>query len=67
MTEEAPEEVSANATLTTYKCERCGFEYNKVFDFAPFLCYRCMRFIAKRVFTTMNTIVPPSRTEVGDV
>lgn len=53
--------------LTKYVCERCGFEYHKVHDYAPFLCYRCMRFIAKRVFVTMNTITPPNRTEVGDV
>lgn len=54
--------------LVAYKCDRCGYEYHKNFDFPPFLCYRCMRFIAKRVFTTMNTIQPPvSRPTIGDM
>ena len=41
-----------------YKCERCGFEYDKVFDYKPFLCYRCIRYIAKKTYTIMNTIQP---------
>lgn len=55
-------------TLTEYICERCGYHYKKATDFAPFLCYRCMRFIAKKVFTVMATIQPPtSRPAVGEV
>ena len=54
--------------LIEYTCERCGYKYNKLFDYMPFLCYRCMRFIAKRVFTIMNTIQPPiSRPEKDEV
>ena len=54
--------------LNKYTCERCGFEYNKAFDYAPFLCYRCMRYIAKHVFTTMKTITPAvSRAEREDI
>lgn len=49
---------STKQDLTTYTCERCGFKYEKVFDYPPYLCYRCIRFIAKRVFTIMNTIQP---------
>ena len=63
-----PEETSELTVLVEYICERCGFHYNKGFDFAPFLCYRCMRFVAKRVFVTMNTITPPiSRPEREDI
>lgn len=58
---------TATAALVEYTCERCGFKYHKAFDFKPFLCYRCMRFIAKRVFTTMNTITPLSRPEREDI
>lgn len=53
--------------LVEYICERCGFHYHKAFDFQPYLCYRCMRFIAKRVFVTMNTITPLARTDQGDI
>jgi hypothetical protein len=63
--EDAP--VTTPVVLIEYTCERCGFKYNKAFDFSPFLCYRCMRFIAKRVFVTMNTITPPARTEREDI
>lgn len=65
--EETPSVAAPNVPLIRYTCERCGFEYNKVFDFAPFLCYRCMRFIAKRVFIVMNTITPLGRPDVGDL
>lgn len=59
--------VVAPVVLTEYTCERCGFVYSKAFDFPPLLCYRCMRYIAKRTFTTMNTITPPARTERGNI
>jgi protein-arginine kinase activator protein McsA len=49
--------------LQSFTCERCGFTYRKTTDFHPYLCYRCMRYIAKRVFVTMNTITPLSRPE----
>lgn len=54
-------------TLQEFTCERCGFTYHKREDHRPFLCYRCMRFIAKRVFVTMNTITPLSRTVKEDI
>ncbi len=59
---------SPKQELTQYTCERCGFKYEKVFDYPPILCYRCMRFIAKRVFVIMSTIQPPtSRPEVPEI
>jgi hypothetical protein len=64
--EETP--ADPKTTLITYQCERCGFVYNKVFDYPPLLCYRCMRFLAKRLYTIMHTIQPavsrPERDEV---
>ena len=63
-----PEHPVPQPGLIEYTCERCGYKYNKVFDYGPFLCYRCMRFIAKRTFTIMNTIQPPiSRPERSEV
>lgn len=54
--------------LTEFTCDRCGYKYRKGFDFPPFLCYRCMRFLAKRLFTVMHTIQPPiSRAKIGDI
>ena len=50
--------------LHHYTCERCGFEYDKEFDYEPYLCYRCIRFIAKKTYTVMHTIQP--RTSVPD-
>lgn len=47
-----------------YQCERCGFEYKKAFDYKPFLCYRCIRYIAKKTYTMMHTIQPT--TSVAD-
>lgn len=64
---EIPETPTTIVILNDYKCERCGFGYSKAFDFAPFLCYRCMRYIAKRMFVIMNTITPPARTERVDI
>ena len=62
------EPVEAKANLTIFTCIRCGFEYSKVFDYEPYMCYRCMRFIAKKVYITMNTIQPPlSRPERDEV
>ena len=58
---------SPTIPLVEFTCERCGFIYNKQFDFPPFLCYRCMRFIAKRTYTTMQTITPLGRTEREDI
>lgn len=63
-TQETPEVV----VLQPYVCDRCGFKYEKSFDYPPYLCYRCMRFIAKRVWTTIKTITPPvSRPVVSDL
>ncbi len=54
--------------LQEFICERCGYHYKKAQDFAPLLCYRCMRFIAKKTWTIMHTIQPPtSRTVVAEV
>ena len=57
-----------NLPLVDYQCERCGYRYRKQFDYTPTLCYRCMRFIAKRTYTIMHTIQPPtSRPERDEV
>ena len=53
--------------LVTYECERCGYRYEKKDDFPPFLCYRCIRFIAKRTWTTVKTIQPISEPEIPKV
>lgn len=42
-----------------YTCVRCGYKYNKKHDYEPYLCHRCMRFIAKKVWTLIHTLVPP--------
>ena len=53
----------------SFTCERCGFVYQKLKDYEPYLCHRCLRFLGKKVFTLVRTIVPPiSRpTESADV
>ena len=62
------ESPSTPDVLTEFTCDRCGYKYRKGFDFPPFLCYRCMRFLAKRLFTVMHTIQPPiSRPKTGDI
>lgn len=62
------ETIAAGPPLQEYQCERCGFKYNKTFDRPPFLCYRCLRYIAKRVWITVGTLVPPtSRPERKDI
>lgn len=59
-----PEEPEENDGLTSaeplkeYSCERCGFIYHKSFDYKPFLCYRCLRYMAKKVWIAANTIQP---------
>ena len=61
-------QTSTPAELQHHTCERCGYKFAKVFDYSPILCYRCMRFIAKRVFSIMGQIQPPtSRPEVADL
>jgi DNA-directed RNA polymerase subunit RPC12/RpoP len=54
--------------MIEYTCERCGYRYKKLFDYPPTLCYRCMRFMAKRNWTIVHTIQPmTSRPEIGEV
>jgi len=45
-----------------YTCVRCGFKYHKNYDFPPFLCYRCLRYMAKKVWIIVHTIQPPTST-----
>ena len=61
--EEVTPSGSTPIALQEFTCERCGYRYHKAFDFVPYMCYRCMRFIAKRVYVTLNTITPLSRPE----
>lgn len=43
-----------------YTCVRCKYSYfTKHEDREPYLCYVCMRYIAKRVWVTIHTIRPP--------
>jgi protein-arginine kinase activator protein McsA len=54
--------------LQEYTCERCGFKYHKVFDYQPYLCYKCMRFVAKRTVSIVRQVVPNyPKFEAGDV
>lgn len=65
-----PQTVAPNQLLTEYTCVRCGFVYHKNIDYDPTLCYRCMRFIAKRVYTIMQQVIPPVSTPtsaIGDI
>ena len=59
---------AAGPPLVAYTCERCGFVFNKTYDRPPYLCYRCLRYIAKRVWTIVGTLVPAtSRPEREDI
>lgn len=44
--------------LQAFTCERCGFEYHKAKDYKPYLCYRCLKFLAKGVFRIYNQLQP---------
>lgn len=48
--------------MQDYKCDRCGYEYQKRQDYTPYLCKRCTQFIGKRTWTTVNQIQPPLST-----
>lgn len=52
------EEKTAKIDLQEYTCSRCGYKYHKVYDYPPFLCYKCMRFVAKRTVSTVATLTP---------
>ena len=41
-----------------FTCVRCGFVYQKLRDYEPYLCHRCLRFLGKKVYTMVHTIVP---------
>lgn len=51
-------EIPLNPEQQTFTCDRCGYRYQKQFDHLPYLCNRCMRFIAKKVWTAVHTIQP---------
>lgn len=51
-------ENEAPAEPQTFTCERCGFVYQKLKDYEPYLCHRCLRFLGKKVYTMVHTIVP---------
>lgn len=44
--------------MTKYTCARCGFEYQKLDDFEPYLCYRCLRYMAKKTWVMVHTLQP---------
>lgn len=58
---EVEEETAANVQQE-FTCERCGYKYLKVFDKVPFLCNRCMRYLAKKMWIAVHTIQPPNST-----
>lgn len=58
MPDEIEETAEAAEILQDYTCERCGFKYRKSFDYEPFLCYRCIRYMAKKTWTIVHTIQP---------
>ena len=66
MSAEIAETTTGEEVLKEYQCIRCGFAYHKLFDYEPFLCYRCIRFIAKKSWVIMHTIQPPTSTTVKD-
>jgi len=58
------DQIAPTGETQEYVCQRCGYHYHKQHDYAPFLCFRCTRFISKKVFSLMNQVVPPvSRSE----
>lgn len=62
------EEVASPKEVQEFTCERCGYKYTKLKDYAPFLCHRCLRYIGKKVFTLMSQVQPPiSRPESAEV
>lgn len=48
--------------IATFTCQRCGFVYQKNFDHPPYLCHRCLRFLAKGVYTLYNKLQPSTST-----
>jgi len=50
--------VTSSEEAKEYTCVRCGFKYHKTYDYEPFLCYRCIRFMAKKNWTIVHTIQP---------
>lgn len=53
-----PEVATETTTIQEFTCVRCGFKYQKQHDYEPYLCHRCLRYIAKKVYTIMNQVVP---------
>lgn len=58
------EEVSDNMPqeVKTFTCVRCGFQYQKGFDYEPHLCNRCIRYLAKGVWKTVHQLQPATST-----
>lgn len=63
-----PDEEESVSTEETkeYQCVRCGFKYHKKYDYEPFLCYRCLRFMAKKNWVIVHTIQPATSTPEKD-
>ncbi len=62
--------VNTSAPLTEYKRVRCSFVYHKNQDYEPYLCYRCMRFLAKRHWAITFQLIPSVSTaspNIGDI
>lgn len=58
----------SDVVLSEFICDRCGYHYKKVSDFAPYLCYRCMRFMAKKVWNIVKQLQPTtSRAAISEI
>lgn len=69
MPEDDSEEVTDSPLVyTQFTCVRDGYVYSKTSDYEPYLCYRCMRFLAKRMWIIVHQLQPavsrPERDEL---
>jgi hypothetical protein len=65
MTDDTVTESPAEApVMQSFTCQRpgCGFVYQREKDFEPYMCYKCMRFVAKSMFRIFYQIHPQEKT-----
>lgn len=61
---ETPTEARTKLDMQEYTCERCGYKYHKVYDYQPYLCYKCMRFVSKRTVSIVKQLVPVNHVDL---
>lgn len=49
----------------TFTCDRCGYRYKRISDRKPFLCLRCLRYIAKSAYMAVTQDRYPLRNDDG--